>query len=307
MTATLPRIHTYDFRISGAVDVLVKGGGRGDHVPTRPLGGWLMTYGKLAQDGTVRETVDRDGHTVDAAKRLGAIDWSGYTREGLWNDTHDETVIVGVPTVLEFHDGHTELSREHRKVGFWTEGHLFDRRDPRSWTAYTDRVPSPVELDRADHFWQLAKRLQGLARGLGLSAHGFMRLSPCRRRIIWAQVRQAAVCELPKNPDATLEILAKGGNLLDVVAMAKGDGWSPCAKCRCPPGACQGLLKADPDGGMPVTQNTAPVDPDNGPDFTPTGNPTLDRLLISIMQGYFTDQETAQRWVDAHLQEAMCP
>ncbi len=207
------------FRITGTITPLTYGAmhkavGSSVHVPTRPMGGWLMTYGQIGPAGGIIPTTDREGHIVEAARELGHIDWTEYLEKGLWNDTHlldkatDCKIIVGVPTLLEFHDGTTELAKAHRKVGFFTAGHLFDRNDPASWSAYSDYVPNPSELDRSDYFWGLAQMLKGLPRQLGLSADGLMALDPeTKTRIIYAVVKQAAVCEIPQSPDATLEPL----------------------------------------------------------------------------------------------------
>jgi hypothetical protein len=110
--------------------------------PTRPLGGWLCTYGHVGPDGGVVPTRDRDGHVFEAARQLGAIDFERYIDRGTWNDTHTPTA-VGLPDSLEFHDGTTPLSKAHLKVGFWTTGHLFDRVDPKSWTGLRDGHGEP--------------------------------------------------------------------------------------------------------------------------------------------------------------------
>jgi hypothetical protein len=196
---------------------------------SRPLGGWLTTYGKIGPDGGIVPTVDRDDQVFEAARELGHIDWSGYLPpHGLWNDTHKDgvirspAVIVGVPETLEFHDGTTRLSQAHGKVGFWTTGHLWDPADPASWEEYTSYRPSPADLARADEFWLLASQiLHGTPRKLAFSAHGKMRMDPTRRRIVWAQITQAAVCEIPRNPDSTADVLP--GPYVDdpAVALAK--------------------------------------------------------------------------------------
>jgi hypothetical protein len=271
-----------------------------------------MTYGKIGPDGGVVPTVDRDNQIMEAAAELGRVDWDPYLNNGLWNDTHDEAVILGVPETLEFHDGSTSLSKDHGKVGFWTTGHLFDRADPKSWTDYTDYVPSESELDRADHFWQLATLLKGLPRPLGFSAHGSMALSPCRSRIIWCQVRQAAVCELPKNPDATAEPLLKGSPL---ELLRKGMvGRRQCGKCSCPPWACDGLLrKAGKTGDkiQPPINGNAGTFPQTTPDGeirtasdehdTDPDTPFTERLVQLIQSRYFVNRATASRWVKQYL------
>lgn len=279
------------FTLTGSVIPLVAlAKSAGARVPTRPLGGWLMTYGKLGPDGGIVPTVDRDGHTVEAARQLGSIDWSTYLTEGRWNDTHDEDLLVGLPTTLEFHDGTTALSKSHGKVGFWTTGHLFDRNDPGSW-AGLGRSPKPVELDRADHFWETAHLLKGTPRPIGLSAHGLMALSPCRKRIIFAKVTQAAVCELPKNPDATLEPLELAvGGASPLAFLRKGMvGADPCRSCRCPPGACASLLQKAVTAG-----SLASVTPE---DLEGSPSSRRSRLVTLIMRRHRVDQATAERWV----------
>lgn len=269
------------FVLNGAVVPLTMAKGTSRAPPTRPLGGWLMTYGKVADDGTIVETVDRDGHVVEAARELGRIDWSPYLDGGLWNDTHNEDVIVGLPESLEFHDGTTPLSLAHGKVGFFTTGRLFDRDDPASWDGL-GRVPSAHELDRADHFWRLAHLLKGTPRPIGLSAHGGMRLSPCGKRIVYAVVKASAVCELPKNPDATLEPLELGRQGL--LALRKGVGAAPCGACRCPAGACAALAK-----GVHASTNEGTV------------RPTLFRSMVArLMDVHHVDAPTAVRWLVEH-------
>lgn len=249
--------------------------------PSRPLGGWLMTYGKVADDGTIVETVDRDGHVFEAAKELGRIDVSPYVNGGTWNDTHQEEIIVGLPDSLVFHDGTTPLSREHGKVGFFTTGRLFDRDDPSSW-AGLGRDPSAHELDRADHFWRLAHLLKGTPRPIGLSAHGGMRLSPCGKRIIYAVVRASAVCELPKNPDATLEPLELGR--AGLLALRKGVTAPPCGACRCPAGACASLAKSAPSEAMTSTMQPMP----------------FRHMVARVMERHRVSAATAVRWLDEH-------
>jgi len=235
--------------MKGEVVPLVKSRGAGWR-PTRPLGGWLMTYGKIGPDGGVVPTVDRDDQIMDAARELGHINWEEYIKGGFWNDTHivgpdGKPIIVGVPTTLEFHAGDTELSKSHGKVGFWTTGHLFDRTDPQSWQKFLppDKWPSPGELDRADHFWSLSQLLKGTPRPLGLSAEGSMALSPCRKRVLYAKVTCAAVCEVPVNPDTTLEPM-------ELAFLRKGMvGADACRNCKCPKGARCTLAKAVTAGG----------------------------------------------------------
>lgn len=237
-------------------------------VRSRPMGGWLMTYGKLGPDGGIVPTVDRDDHIFEAASELGKIDWSPFITSGVWNDNHSP-VAVGIPWSLEFHDGTTALSQSHRKVGFWTTGWLFDRRDPESWRGLVDeggnaRRPTREEFDRADYYYECAQSLAGTPRPIGFSAEGDMVVSPCRTRIVWARVRKASLCDLPRNPDSTTELLLKGSPL---EGLRKGMiGRGPCGRCSCPPEErCEALMK----GG------TSPAEyvPGGNGDWTmPTGN-----------------------------------
>lgn len=193
------------------VQTLIKGTGAAP--PTlRRLAGWITTYGTLGPNGEVIPTRDREGHIFEAAKQLGQIDWSEYLTKGrgVWNYAHT-SIRVGVPELIEFHDGTTELSQAHRKVGFWGTGHLFERGVPESW----DGLPEPTqeEFDRADYCWGLATDLKKGPRPLGFSAEGRMRMSPCRTRILAAWVAKSAVLEFPHNPDATAEPLIKGRGL----------------------------------------------------------------------------------------------
>ncbi len=231
-----------NFVITGRVEPLLpmhKGTATVDMraVRSRPMGGWLMTYGKLGPDGGIVPTVDRDDHIFEAASELGKIDWTPYVNNGVWNDTHTP-LAVGIPWSLEFHDGTTALSQAHRKVGFWTTGWLFDRRDPESWRGLVDeagapRRPTREEFDRADHFYECAQSLSGTPRPIGFSAEGDMMVSPCRTRIVWARVRKASICELPRNPDSTTELLVQGSPLegLRKGMMAR----PPCGRCSCRP------------------------------------------------------------------------
>jgi len=266
------------------------------HVPSRPLGGWLMTYGKIGPSGGIVPTVDRQGHIVEAARELGHIDWSEYLKGGRWNDTHlkDEATgrhlaLVGLPSVLEFHDGTTELAKAHRKVGFWTAGHLFDRNDPASWSAYGDYVPTPHDLDRSDYFWDLAQLLKGTPRPLGLSAEGDMALDDSGTRIVFARVRQAAVCELPQNPDTTLEPMQLGlpGPLLDtpLQIMAKAIA------------VAQGSEGVSTENA--ATRAVVPEDLEGAPASTPKAK--FDRLVAILMERYSISESTARTWIKRFL------
>lgn len=265
--------------------------GAGGYVPRRQLGGWLMTYGKVAPDGSVVPTVDRDDQVMEAARELGHIDWQSYLAKGAWNDTHDEGVIVGHPTGLEFHDGSTELSKASRKVGFWTEGHLWDPEDARSWTAFGCSTPSPRELERADHFWHLATMLKGSPRPLGFSAHGLMALSPCGKRIIKCKVTQAAICELPKNPDATID-LVKGSplELMRKGIVTRSD--RPCGRCSCPAGACEGLLKGT---STSTISSIAPQDLEGA--NTDNAARKMRKLVQAVAARYGIEESDALDWV----------
>jgi len=269
-----------------------------------------MTYGKIGPDGGIVPTIDRDGQTVEAAKELGHIDWRTYVKGGVWNDTHDEAVIVGLPSTLEFHDGTTPLSKAHGKLGFWTTGRLFNRTDPSSWSGLTDgngnaRTPTPHELDRADHFWKLASMLKGIPRPLGLSAHGRMALSECRTRIVYAEVDAAAVCELPVNPDATLEPMAMAVKGTPLEILRKGMiTRGRCGRCTCPEGACLRLLKAV-HAGNAATRAVVPEDlegaTDDGKLVATTAGERLSQLVQAVQSQFKVDKATARRWVREYL------
>jgi hypothetical protein len=262
-----------------------------------------MTYAKIGPEGGLIPTIDRDEHIMEAAAELGRIDWAPYLTNGLWNDTHDEGTLVGVPTNLEFHDASTPLAKAHGKVGFWTAGHLFDRADPSSWELYTSHVPTANDLDRADYFWQVAQMLKGLPRPLGFSAHGDMALSPCRRRIVWCRVKQAAVCDLPKNPDATAELLK--GSPLELLrkglAAAVEEDPEACEACDCE--TCRkGVGSAAPPAPVEERAQIAQPAPEDG--FTPTGSLAMDNLTRAVMRRFFVDQATAERWIRRHFQRS---
>lgn len=299
MTAATPTSVRFD--LFGEVRPLAKAVGPGGYVPTRPLGGWIATYAQIADNGDLVPSRDREGHVFEAAGALGRIDWSDYLKKGKWNDTHDP-VYVGVPTGLEFHDQTTELAKAHRKVGFWTEGHLFDRRDPRSWSMFTDYEPTAKDLDRSDHFWTIATMLKGLPRPLGFSAHGKMILSPCGERIIWARVEENAVCEMPQNPNAVavpLRLAVTGGAAVTVRPEMVGK--LPCDSCRCPPGArCKTLEKgaASIQGG----QFPAPDEVVNAANLV--GQSVVDRsrsasdVLVQLLcERFGCNADTATRWI----------
>ncbi len=286
MTVAPHIVELYDTPSRGGVVSLLKaaGGSEGVHVPTRALGGWVMTYAKLGPNGELIETVDRERQTIDAARELGRIDWEPYIKAGRWNDTHDENTLVGLPTVLEYHDATSDLAKAHGKVGFWTAGHLWDRNDPQSWAAYGVPRPSDHELDAADRFWRLAQMLKGLPRPLGFSAHGQMRLSRDGRRVTWCQVTQAAVCQLPMNPDATAEILELAK------AVRNHDAAWPLAK------ADRGASIPNPQPMQPVTETGPAV----GEDLYPILRAT-DRLVRVLMQTYFLSKSDAIEFVRRYL------
>lgn len=266
------------------------------------MGGWLATFAQVGPGGELIPTVDREGHLFEAARTLATIDFTPYLKRGLWNDTHKKPkVYVGVPTGLEQHDGTTELSKAHRKAGWWTEGHLWDRRDPRSWTLFTDHEPTSEELNRADEFWRLAQLLKGTARPLGFSAEGHMLLSPCGTRIIWAQIAGNAICETPQNLDSTaipLELAVPEGRILSPDML----GRSPCETCACPPGArCLTLSKATDAGGqgtkLPTPQDLEGEAHDPQKDSSPEELSDEDRLVQRVQAHSGCTEETARRWV----------
>lgn len=269
------------FVMNGAIVPLRKAG-LDEWTPSRPLGGWLMTYGKLGPDGSVVPTRDREGHVVEAAREIGHIDWKPYVKGGRWNDTHDEDTVIGMPTVLQFHEPESDMAKAHGKMGFWTEGHLFDRRDPRSWEGLTDtagapRMPTELELRKADHFWNLANLLKGTPRPIGLSAHGKMMVTP-DGRIVWARVDHAAVCELPMNPDATLEVLAKGMAgvpLHEVLAKSVNAG------------TMSAIVPEDLEGVDAHQAAGAGID--------------SDKLIEHLMERYFLSRPEAVRWIKKFL------
>lgn len=279
----------------------------GTYRPSRALGGWLATYAQLGENGEVVPTKDRQGHIFEAAGTLGRIDFTEYLKKGLWNDTH-EPIHVGVPTSLEFHGLHeggryTALSKAHGKLGWWTEGHLWDRNDPRSWTLFTDYEPTSTDLARADYYWGLVTMLKGLPRPLGFSADGEMLLSPCGERIIWARVRKNAVCEVPQNPDAAafpLQLAVPGDRPL----LPEMVGKRPCDSCRCPPGArcpVRPLQLA-----VTATEHTVPTPEDlegspkaKSPEDASGGD--LEFLVQTICERQGCDRKTALRWVRSWL------
>lgn len=300
------------FDLFGSISPLAKAVAAG-YSPSRSLGGWLATYGKIGDDGAIVPTRDREGHVFEAAQTLGGIDFTDYLEKGRWNDSHQgytkdtahlPKIHVGVPTALEFHDAGTELAKAHRKVGFWTEGHLFDRADPRSWTLFGDYEPTAQDLDRADYYWGLTTMLKGLPRPLGFSAQGKMLISPCGQRIIWAAIAQNAVCEMPQNPDSAalpMNLAIDGGRILRPEMV----GALPCDSCRCPPGARCKVTDAHkaaaypPGGGIAV--GTFPTREDLERDTVAhiqAPDPVrYERLILLLMQEHHLTEAHARRWV----------
>ena len=292
------------------------------HVPRRRLGGWATVWALLGADGSVQPVVDRDGQTMDCAAEITGIDWSGYLREGggHWNAYHDHNLPiplrgqpgnrrqkVGISTLLEYHDTESPFAREHRKVGWWTAGHLWDREDPDSWRLYTSYVPTAEDLALADHFWTVAQRLGDTDRGLGFSVDGRMRTSPCGKRIIWAGVSEMAIAEVPANPASSVEVLelakaAAGGAELRELVLTKAPrldagASSPCGACRCGPNACQRVLRksfaADVAALAPASMGATAASV-----ATPAGPspiPLLDRLKALLVNRYWLDEPTAAR------------
>jgi hypothetical protein len=289
-----PSLRAHPFALHGTVKPLVKATEGTVWTPTRPMGGWLATYGKIGPNGGVVPTKDREGQIFEAAKTLGMIDFGTYLKKGRWNDTHDEGIIVGVPTDLEFHDHTTDLAKAHRKVGFWTEGHLFDRTDPMSWELF-GYEPTEKDLDRSDYFWKLSHLLKGTPRSLALSAHGKMLLSPCGERIIWATVRQAAVCEVPQNADATLQPLE-----LAVKVRQSMVGANACATCSCPAGACKNLLRkgVTATAVAPIVQESLEGSASNSVMGQAERNEEmLQRLVTQVAKRMKCSEQQAREWV----------
>lgn len=276
-------------------------------------------WGLLAADGTITPQLDRQGHFFEAARELGRIDFSEYLAKGVWDDTHifDNPnfpelgkIVVGVPTDLEYHGPESELAKAHGKVGWWTEGHLFDPHDPNSWRNFTTHEPTARDLQRADYYWRLSSLLKGTPRDIGISAEGKMLESPCGRRIIWAKVQRAAVCEVPQAPASTLQPLE-----LAVPLKAGMIGASPCDSCSCPAGACK-TLRLRKSGSSHIVSDLygfggENVDDVYGDDHAQTVVPSqpdearMDlkiRALVALVQKRFDlDRKEAARWVRAWM------
>lgn len=189
------------WRLSGQFQRLQKSPPGLDY--SRLLGGWLTTYGQIADDGSVVPTEDRQGQIFEAAKQPGNIDWSGYLNRGWWNDAHDRSTIIGRPLTLNFHDGSTDFGKEHRKVGWYSLGTMFDRNDPKTFGDYkgSKEGPSDRELERSDELWNRADSLGGL----GFSVDGMYLPDETKKRIVYAVIDQAALHPTPHNPDAVVE------------------------------------------------------------------------------------------------------
>lgn len=288
-----PRISAQRFTISGIMRPLSKSTTATmlDWTPTRPVGGWLATYGKINDEGHVVPTKDRDGHIFEAARELGRVRFATYLERGKFNDNHKTGITVGFPTLLEHHDEESPLALAHRKVGYWTEGYLLDRNDPNTWEA-RGYEPTEEDFSRADYYWRLSRLLKGTTRGLALSAHGQYAQSPCGNRITWADIHEAAVCEVPRNPDTVLMPLELGTPLRIGAEGIGVAGADPCATCSCPANACRKLVLAK---GTKATVDTVEIAPHEERDVE-----RLARLLCARM-GCTTEE--AMRWIRMWLRE----
>jgi len=158
-------------------------------VPMRKLGGFLTTAAK-----------DLMGQELIAAIDEKALDFSPYRKHGRWNDNHyvfnrdgsKYQVTVGFPTDLEFHKG----------KGWYTEGYLLPD-DP----DLADTEP----LRRANYYWALAQiyhKHPELGKSLGFSIEGNTdEETPDKKKILKATVYNAAVTEVPINPECQATIL----------------------------------------------------------------------------------------------------
>jgi len=132
--------------------------------------GWASTPYKDADD----ERVVQEG-----------LDCSGLLKSGWINWNHDQSKIIGIPSIAEIRD------RPGMGKGLYTEFNLIKG------------VPQAHEV------WQLSKALRGTNRRLGLSLEG-KRLEVDKHGVIRkARVLNIAVCPNPKNSDATVEALVK--------------------------------------------------------------------------------------------------
>ena len=225
------------FAIEGIVTVPME---KGDGAYSRPIEGWATTYGVLDENGRIIPTVDRQGEIMYAASRPGLMDFSQYVKRGFINYKH-KTVLIGIPHEARFVGPEDELAHAQGKVGYWNAGHLIDRHDDRTWLSpdgsiryrmtkrgeVTDEpwIPTPEELDLADHLWELGRKLQKTGRTLGFSIQGRktkIKNGKDKARIVYATVHQCAILPYPHNYDATIEVMGKGmGESPDVLALAR--------------------------------------------------------------------------------------
>ena len=298
------------------------------HTPTRSMAGWATVWAMIGGDGALIPVVDRDNQTMDCAAELAGIDWTVYLQRGrgFWNDTHkggqpgNRQIKLGIGRTLQFHDAASPFAQEHRKVGWWTEGHLWDRDDSDSWRLYTDYQPTALDLERADAFWKVARYLDGSGRPLGFSVDGRMRTSACGRRIIWARVDEIALALGPSNPACTVEPQAPLAKAVDMV----GEGLSrlpagligareapaACGACSCGPNAC-GLRRLAKSNAADV----APMAPESAggvvsiapavltPEADAGGEPVarLRRVIAVLRNRYRLDEPGARRALQLFL------
>lgn len=286
-------------------EAMLKSTGR---VPRRPLAGWLMVYGTLDARDNVVPLRDRQGHLHEVAKELGRIDWTPYMEKGAWIDNHrwlfpdgtpaphgvrpknGKRVHVGRAHTIEFHDGTTPLSKAHRKVGFFTTGELFDRNDPSSWAAL-GRAPTPEELARADHYWDLAHMLKGTPRPLAFSADGLMAVSKDRAKIMWARVDAAGVCEIPQHPATTAEPMTMSHRPSQVTPHTPFEIMEMAVQH-------DSLMSTGPT--TPRTEGELEVAAVQNDWQAVGGNPEqhrLDLLIAQVAERFHTSRSTAKRWV----------
>lgn len=328
------RMQTRRWSLAGYLVPALKGAAlevAGEYVPQRQLVGWATTWGKLNPDGSVSETTDRDGQVMDAAAEMGKIDWSAYLNGGFWNDLHRQRlpdgkpppfpdykrdIIVGRPQGLEWCPPGHPIAEAHRKVGWITWGHLWDRNDPDSWRLTGDYVPEPQDLDRADYYWKLVNDLDDSSYRLGFSLHGLMATSPCGKRITYALINALALAPLPQDPDATIEILkGQGDDPITVLGRAKVGTTEPppCGRCSCPPGVCGLVLRKGVEGetGRPVPDTSGssfssganPATPAPSMD-TPDAFTSEAALIEAFARQYNVTHEVAQAFLLAYLATA---
>jgi hypothetical protein len=301
------------FRIDGevtpiTVEVMAKAV-HGKRVPSRPLAGWLMVYATLGAKGEPVVLKDRQGHVHEAAKELGHIDWTPYLEKGSWIDNHrwlhpdgrlaewgtrpegGGRVHVGRAHSLAFHDGSTPLSLSHRKIGYFTSGELYDRKDPASWTGL-GRVPTPYEFERADHYWDLAHMLMGTPRSLCFSADGVMALSKDEAKLMWARVNHAGVCEIPQHPATTAQPMTMG---------------VPTGLSRTPIEIMEMAMATDTairgHGVLTAGYQQLPAGLDPAKPGRTTLSEQVERLIQTIMDRFQTDRASAERWVRAYVKD----